>query len=62
MRFSGVVTPGDILIAVTVIISVFGAYNRLSNQVEKIATKYEPVYQWWDRHINNGNGKKVYGD
>jgi hypothetical protein len=56
MRFSGIITPGDILIAMSILVSVFGAYNRIVIRLTNIETKIEPVYSWWDRHVNNGNG------
>jgi hypothetical protein len=67
MRFDGRITPGDILVAVSIIISAFGVYNRLTNQltnmkgqIEKLAVKMEPVYSWWDRHINNGESVREF--
>lgn len=56
MRFSGIVTPGDLLIAISILISVLGAYNRIMTKLAVIEQKVAPVYCWWDRHINSGTG------
>jgi hypothetical protein len=44
-------TAGDVLIAISLIVSVFGGYNRLSNKLEKIKTELDLIKDWWIRCI-----------
>ena len=62
MHFTGVVTPGDILVATTIAVSVIGAYTRIISRLDKMEERFSPMYRWWDRHINSGNGLEVRGN
>lgn len=68
MKFTGDITPGDVLIAISIVVSVFGAYASLKSDVRDLHTKidakletvrqeFAPVYKWWDRKINNGGNE-----
>ena len=51
MRFSGIITPGDILIAISVLVSVLGAYNRLSIQIAEIKKDLANASEWYKNCI-----------
>lgn len=53
MEFVWKITAGDLLMAITLVVSAFSLYNRLTIQIARLEEKIEPIHKWWTRRIDN---------
>lgn len=59
MEFIWRLTAGDLLMAITLVVSAFGLYNRISIQIVRLEEKIDPLYTWWVRRMENLESKQM---
>jgi hypothetical protein len=47
LLYDGNVTAGDILMCISFLVAVFGAYNRISERLTKIETRLSAIGDWF---------------
>ena len=52
MKLDGTITVGDLGVMLSLLISVFAAYNRLSISIAEIKAEVEIIKGWYDRCMN----------
>jgi len=47
IQWDGTITAGSLLTCITLLISVFAAYNRITIELRELRTKVDMIYNWW---------------
>ena len=47
LLFDGKLTAGDLLLCISLLVSVLGAYSRLSDRLTKIETNQDLIIEWF---------------
>ena len=55
MEVKWTITLGEVLQIVSLLIVVFGFYNKISNAVVSMQTDLNMIKKWWEHYIIEGN-------
>lgn len=48
LLFEGKLTAGDILMCISFLVAVFGAYNKLTERLTMMEVKLDAISIWWN--------------
>jgi hypothetical protein len=55
MELKWTITAGELLQIITILLGLFGIYNRLSIQITKVEARLDPIVKWWECQIERAS-------